>query len=65
MPAIESPLMSSDDAAAYLGIAKITLAHWRSLGRHGIPYAKVGRLCKYRKTDLDKFLAEHTDGAAA
>ncbi len=51
---------STIDAADYLGITPGTLNVWRCTKRHQIPYIKVGRLVKYRKSDLDKWLESRT-----
>jgi len=44
------------------------LSVWRSTGRYNLPYMKVGRLVRYRLSDLAEFLArrtsEHTGEAA-
>ncbi|HEY9789644.1 MAG TPA: helix-turn-helix domain-containing protein [Candidatus Obscuribacterales bacterium] len=53
----ESELMSRKQAAAYLGVAGITLAIWKSTGRYTLPVYKIGRLAKYKKSDLDAFIA--------
>ncbi|HMZ54434.1 MAG TPA: helix-turn-helix domain-containing protein [Azospira sp.] len=58
-------LLSREQAAAYLGVRSHTLAVWASNKRYAIPYIKVGRLVKYRKGDLDRFLANRTCNAAA
>lgn len=57
---IESDVMTPDQAAEYLGIAKQTLAVWRSKGRYDLPFIKMGRRVRYRKTDLDRFLEGRT-----
>lgn len=57
-------LFGNDAAAAYLGITPRTLEVWRSCKRYKIAYLKVGRLVKYRQTDLDNWLATRTVGAA-
>ena len=49
-------MMTSEQAAEYLGIAAQTLAVWRSTGRYALPFVKVGRNVRYRKSDLDRFL---------
>lgn len=51
-----SPLMSPTQAASYLSVEVATLAVWRCTGRYALPYLKVGRLVRYRKSDLDAFL---------
>ena len=51
-----SALMTPAQAAAYLGVEVATLAVWRCTGRYALPYLKVGRLVRYRHSDLDAFL---------
>ncbi|UPQ84770.1 helix-turn-helix domain-containing protein [Pseudomonas knackmussii] len=66
----KNPPVQVDDkqAAAVLGIKASTLSVWRSTGRYNLPYMKVGRLVRYRLSDLAEFLArrtsEHTGEAA-
>jgi excisionase family DNA binding protein len=54
------PLFSTSEAADYLGLASNTLPVWRCTGRYDIPYIKVGRLVRYRKSALDAFLQRRT-----
>jgi len=56
------PLLTTTEAAAYLGVAPETLNVWRCTKRYDIPYIKVGRLVKYRKSALDAFLESRTYG---
>jgi excisionase family DNA binding protein len=56
------PLFSPPEAAAYIGVTENTLSVWRCVGRYNIPYIKVGRLVKYRKSALDAFLDSRTQG---
>ena len=50
-------LWTEEAAAAYLGISPRTLQRNRVTGGDaGPPYLKVGRLCRYRKADLDRWL---------
>jgi excisionase family DNA binding protein len=51
-----SPLLSPAQAASYLSVEVATLAVWRCTGRYALPYVKVGRLVRYRQSDLDDFL---------
>lgn len=53
-------LLSRAEAAEYLGVTKSTLAVWASVKRYGLPYVKMGRLVKYRKTALDAFIENRT-----
>jgi excisionase family DNA binding protein len=53
----ESDLMSRKQAATYLGVSETTLAIWKCTGRYNLKVYKIGRLAKYRKSDLDAFIA--------
>lgn len=58
----EDPLFPPPEAAKYLGVTVCTLSVWRCVGRYNIPFIKVGRLVKYRKSALDAFLDRRTHG---
>jgi len=55
-----SKLISRKDAASYLGVSPQTLAIWACTKRHPLPYVRVGHLAKYRKSDLEAFIAINT-----
>ncbi|MFM5840695.1 helix-turn-helix domain-containing protein [Aeromonas rivipollensis] len=57
-----NPPVNLDDkqAAEVLAVKTSTLAVWRSTGRYSLPYFKVGRLVKYRLSDLAEFQARRT-----
>lgn len=55
-------LLSTAETAAYLGVAPNTLNVWRHNGRYQIPFVKIGTKVKYRKEDLDAWLASRTVG---
>lgn len=57
LPKFESDLMTRKEAAAYLGVSEMTLAIWKSTGRYSVRVYKIGRLAKYKKADLDAFIA--------
>ena len=57
-----SDLLTRKQAAAYLGVTERTLAVWKCTGRYNLPCVKIGRLAKYRKSDLDAFIARRTVG---
>lgn len=60
------PLFKPTEAAEYIGVTEKTLSVWRCVGRYSIPFIKVGRLVKYRKSALDAFLDRRThDGEVA
>jgi excisionase family DNA binding protein len=50
------PKLNERQAAEYLGIAPATLTQWRCTGRHALPFLRVGRLIRYRVSDLDAWL---------
>lgn len=52
----DAVLLSRQAAADYLGVTPQTLAIWACTGRYGLPYIKIGRLVKYDKADLDRFI---------
>lgn len=46
--------------AAFLGVPVKTLYSWRYLGT-GPPFIRVGRHLRYRRADVETWLAEQTD----
>lgn len=59
------PLLNTSEASKYIGVTGNTLSVWRCTKRYNIPFIKVGRLVKYRKSALDKFLDRRTQGGEA
>ena len=53
-------LVGEEEAAKILGVTPGTLQVWRSTGRYGIPFVKVGRLVKYRISGLDNWIESRT-----
>lgn len=51
-------LLTMDQASEYLGISKLTLYGWVSARKVG--FIKVGRLVKFKQTELDKWIDQHT-----
>ena len=45
-------LLNEQEAAQLLDIAPGTLSVWRSVGRYNLPFLKVGRSVRYRRSDL-------------
>jgi len=58
----QSDLLTRREAAAYLGVTPETLAVWASTRRYPLRFVKIGRLAKYKKSDLDAFIASRTIG---
>jgi excisionase family DNA binding protein len=54
------PLLSIDDVATWLGKPKNTLYAWHSRGK-GPRAIRVGNTLRYRRSDVDRWLDEHTD----
>lgn len=60
-------LVDEAQAAEILDLAPGTLSVWRSTGRYGIPFIKVGRKVRYSRTALNAWLESRTrtNGATA
>lgn len=56
-------LLTDEEAAYVLDLEPDSLAVFRSTGRHGIPYIKIGRNVRYRRSDLEAWLISHTHTA--
>ena len=60
---IDAPIFTIDQAAAYLSIPKATLYTWRTRRAGFGPRAvKLGGCLRYRRSDLDDWVAEHLEG---
>jgi len=53
----DGDLITTREAAAMLGVAPRTLEGWRLRGG-GPRYVAVGRLVRYRRAELERWLAE-------
>ena len=51
-------LLDQEKAAERLGVAPKTMEAWRHRGG-GPPYLKIGRLCKYRSSDLQSWIEQN------
>ncbi len=56
-----SDLLTPDTVAGLLQVAKGTLEIWR-VRRFGPRFCKVGRLVRYRRADIDAFIAARMVG---
>lgn len=63
----QDTLFSPTEAAKFISASRSFLDNDRCTKRHGIPYLKVGRLVRYRESDLRAWLDSrvHDNGAAA
>ena len=53
---MQTKLLNINELAEYLGIKISTVYSW--VNQRKIPYIKVGRLVKFDRVDIDKWLAE-------
>jgi excisionase family DNA binding protein len=53
-------LVDEATAAEILDVASGTLSVWRSTGRYGIPFIKIGRKVRYSRTALNAWLESRT-----
>lgn len=60
--AIEDRLMTEEEAADYLRIKSRQLYNWRIKGH--IPFIRIGRSLRFRKSAIDNALARQTRGIA-
>ena len=56
--AIEDRVMTEQEAADYLRIKTRQLYNWRMAGL--IPYIRIGRALRFRKSAIDAALSQHT-----
>lgn len=53
-------LLTRREAASLLGIAEQTLAAWKTRCSYSLPVIKIGRMVRYRRSDLEAFLKQNT-----
>lgn len=56
-------LLTRKEAAELLGVKEMTLATlaiWKTNNRYNLPVVKVGRLAKYRYSDIMAFIEKRT-----
>ena len=57
--AVGNTLLTTKEAAQYLGLASTTLDKWRLVGK-GPSFMRFGRTVRYRQSDLDAYMAANT-----
>jgi excisionase family DNA binding protein len=55
-------LLTPEEVAEYLGVSVETLNVWRCTKRYNLPYVKAGRLVRYRRADVEAFVASRLQG---
>ncbi len=58
----DNTLLTARQAADILQIRAQTLACWRMTGKY-LPFIRVGRSVRYRRGDVEAFIASRTVGA--
>ena len=53
-------LIDCQETAEILGISKSALEAWRTTGRYQLPFIKVGRNVRYRRSDVLEWLDSRT-----
>ena len=61
---MDNKLLNRDETAQFLGISPQTLAYWACVKRYNLPMVKIGRLAKYRMSDLEAFIKSRTTVSA-
>jgi hypothetical protein len=62
MTNIIQKLVSEKEACKILDCRPNTLAVWRTNKRYNLPFYKIGRLVKYKISDLEEFIQEGRKG---
>lgn len=57
-------MMDEKEVAERLAISIHTLRKWRSLGKRGLPYYKIGRSVRYSRTDVSDYLSKSCEGVS-
>jgi excisionase family DNA binding protein len=57
-------LLTPQDVATRLGVSVPTLATWRCTKRYALTYVKIGRLVRYRLSDVEAFEASRSHEVA-
>ena len=57
----DAQLLTTQEAADYLGLKLNTLERWRSQEPNKLPFVKIGRTVKYRLEDLQKFITKNVN----
>lgn len=65
LTAAVADLVDEHEAALILSVRPSTLSVWRSTGRYRLPFLKVGRKVRYRRSDLAAWLESRTRESGA
>lgn len=56
-PAAAAQYMTAKELAEMIGVTTDTLYQWRYRGTHGPKYSKLGGFVRYKRSDVDKWIA--------
>jgi len=56
----DDPLLDDKAAAKVIDVSPGTWPVWRSTGRYNLPFIKIGRKVRYRRSDLENWLQART-----
>ena len=59
----DDELLDEKEAAAILNVSVGTLQVWRSTKRYPLPYTKIGRSVRYKRSSLMRFIESRTVAA--
>jgi excisionase family DNA binding protein len=54
---VVTEFLNTQEAATLLGLKPQTLHLWRSAGRYNLPFVRLGRAVRYRREDIEQFVA--------
>jgi excisionase family DNA binding protein len=57
MDTCSTDLLTENETALLLRVKRQTLSVWRCTKRVALPFVRVGRAVRYRRSDVDSFLA--------
>lgn len=57
---VKPRLLTTDEAAEFLGVTPGTLCVWRCLARYPLAYIKIGRHVRYNEADLLAWMESRT-----
>ena len=55
-------LLNQKEVADWMGMSEAWLEQCR-FKKIGIPYIKIGRACRYKKSEVQRWIDEHTVGS--
>jgi excisionase family DNA binding protein len=57
---VKPRLLTTDEAAEFLGVSAGTLAVWRCVARYRLPFVKIGRNVRYDENSLREWVESRT-----